>query len=97
MGFVVAAFDSGFLDVRFVRSTCVLRGHYSYFRMPHDWRSLNGFSFRSKRPTYLVQLPPEKQEDRRMGWDWFEAVTTRLPLPPPPITHPWTPGAARCE
>ena len=32
--------------------------------------------------------------NRRMGWDWFEEVTARLPLPLPRITHPWTPRRA---
>ena len=34
------------------------------------------------------------QKNRRMGWDWFEDLTARLPLPQPRITHPWTPRAA---
>jgi len=25
-----------------------------------------------------------------MGWDVFEALTERFPLPTPRITHPWT-------
>ena len=33
----------------------VLRGHYGYFGMPHNWRSLNGFLPGS--PAHLVQLP----------------------------------------
>jgi hypothetical protein len=31
--------------------------------------------------------------NRRMGWDWFEALTARLPLPAPRITRPWAPRA----
>jgi RNA-directed DNA polymerase len=41
-------------------------------------------------------LRRRSQKNRRMGWDWFEALTARWPLPQPRITHPWTPSAAGC-
>ena len=42
----------------------VLRGHYGYFGMPHNWRALNGFP---RSPARLVQLPAAaKPESRRM-------------------------------
>ena len=71
----------------------VLRGHYGYYGMPHNWRSLNGF-LRDVRRIWFNCLKRRSQKNRRMGWDWFEDVTARLPLPQPRITHPWTPRAA---
>ena len=41
-------------------------------------------------------LRRRSQKNRRSGWDWFETVTACFPLPPPRITHPWTPRAAPC-
>jgi RNA-directed DNA polymerase len=73
----------------------VLRGHYGYFGMPHNWRSLNGF-LQEVRRIWFNCLRRRSQKNRRMGWDWFEALTARLPLPQPRITHPWTPRAAQC-
>ncbi|MCW8308848.1 reverse transcriptase domain-containing protein [Acidiphilium sp. PA] len=72
----------------------VLRGHYGYYGMPHNWRSLNGF-LQDVRRIWFNCLRRRSQKNRRMGWDWFEAVTSSLPLPQPRITHPWTPRTAR--
>jgi len=72
----------------------VLRGHYGYFGMPHNWRALNGF-LQEVRRIWFNCLRRRSQKNRRMGWDWFEALTARLPLPQPRITHPWTPRAVR--
>jgi hypothetical protein len=68
----------------------VLRGHYGYYGMPHNWRSLNGF-LQEVRRIWFNCLRRRSQKNRRMGWDWFETVTKGLPLPRPRITHPWTP------
>jgi RNA-directed DNA polymerase len=69
--------------------TSVLRGHYGYFGMPHNWRALNGF-LRQVRRIWFNCLRRRSQKNRRMGWAWFEDLTSRLPLPRPRITHPWT-------
>ena len=71
----------------------VLRGHYGYFGLPHNWRSLNGF-LQDVRRIWFNCLRRRSQKNRRMGWDWFETVTKGLPLPQPRITHPWTPRRA---
>ena len=71
----------------------VLRGHYGYFGLPHNWRSLNGF-LQDVRRIWFGCLKRRSQKNRRVGWDWFEAVVAGLPLPQPRITHPWTPRAA---
>ena len=73
----------------------VLRGHYGYFGMPHNWRALNGFR-QDVRRIWFNCLRRRSQRSRRMGWDWFEALTARLPLPHPRITHPWTPRGSQC-
>lgn len=69
----------------------MLRGHYGYYGIPHNWRSLNGF-LQDVRRIWFNCLRRRSQKNRRMGWDWFEDVTARLPLPR--ITHSWTPRAA---
>ena len=71
----------------------ILRGHYAYFGMPHNWPALNGF-LRQIRRIWLVCLRRRSQKGRRMGWGLFEHLTSRFPLPTPRITHPWTPRAA---
>ena len=71
----------------------VLRGHYGYFGMPHNWRSLNAF-WQDVRRIWFKCLQRRSQKNRRRGGDWFDEVTARLPLPLPRITHPWTPRRA---
>ena len=71
----------------------VLRGHYGYSGVPHNWRSLNGF-LQDVRRIWFNCLRRRSQKNRRMGWDWFETVIKGLPLPQPRITHPWTPRTA---
>ena len=58
----------------------ILRGHYGYFGMPHNWRSLDGFRQEIRR-IWFNCLRRRSQKNRRMGWDWFEALTACLPLP----------------
>jgi RNA-directed DNA polymerase len=67
----------------------MLRGHYAYFGMPHSWKALNGF-YREVRRIWLNCLRRRSQRNRRIGWTWFEEVTSCLPLPQPRITHSWT-------
>jgi RNA-directed DNA polymerase len=73
----------------------ILRGHYGYYGMPHNWRALNGFRQEVRR-IWFDCLRRRSQKSRRMGWNWFEALTACFPLPRPRITHPWTPRMARC-
>ena len=68
----------------------VLRGHYGYFGVPHNWRSLNAFR-QDVRRIWFKSLRRRSQKNRRVDWDWFDDVTAHLPLPLPCITHPWTP------
>jgi RNA-directed DNA polymerase len=66
----------------------ILRGHYSYFGLPHNWRALNSF-----RQNLLIIwfrcLRRRSQKARRLGWARFKAMLERFPLPLPRITHPW--------
>lgn len=71
----------------------VLRGHYGYFGVPHNWRALNTF-MQEVRRIWLTCLRRRSQKNRDQGWAWLEHVTARFPLPKPRITHPWTPRAA---
>jgi hypothetical protein len=60
--------------------TSILRGHYGYFGLPHNWRSLDGFR-REIRRIWFNCLKQRSQKNRRMGWEWFEALTACFPLP----------------
>lgn len=66
----------------------VLRGHYAYYGMPHNFRALAGFE-QALRRIWLSCLRRRSQRSRRAGWDWFAAITARYPLPAPRITHSW--------
>jgi RNA-directed DNA polymerase len=65
----------------------ILRGHYGYFGTPHNWRALNRF-LQEVRRIWFNCLRRRSQKNRRMGWDWFEALPACWPLPQPRITHP---------
>jgi hypothetical protein len=66
----------------------VLRGHYGYYGVPHNWRALNGF-LREVRRIWATCLKRRSQKNRNKGWDWFVALEARFPLPPPRIVHSW--------
>jgi RNA-directed DNA polymerase len=71
----------------------VLRGHYGYFGRPHNYPALNSFRQQVRR-IWFCCLRRRSQKSRRMGWEQFEAMTSRFPLPTPRITRPWTPRRA---
>jgi RNA-directed DNA polymerase len=73
----------------------VLRGHYGYYGVPHNWRAMSGFHQEVRR-IWITCLRRRSQKGRRMTWDQFQALTERFPLPQPRITHPWVAGTARC-
>jgi group II intron reverse transcriptase/maturase len=66
----------------------VLRGHYGYYGVPHNWRALNGF-LREVRRIWATCLKRRSQKNRNKGWDWFVALEARFPLPHPRIVHSW--------
>jgi len=67
----------------------ILRGHYGYYGMPHNYRALSGFR-QAVRRIWFTCLRRRSQKSRSMGWDMFEALTAHFPLPTPRITHPWS-------
>jgi hypothetical protein len=52
------------------RYSSVLRGHYGYFGMPHNWRSLNAFRHEIRR-IWFTCLRRRSQKNRRVGWDMY--------------------------
>src|SRR5260221_8945056 len=66
----------------------VLRGHYVYYGLPHNYRALNAFH-QNLRLIWFRRLRRRSQKARRLGWDQFKAMLERFPLPLPRITHPW--------
>ena len=73
----------------------VLRGHYGYYGVPHNWRALNGF-LREVRRIWFTCLRRRSQKNRSKGWDWFVALEARFPLPHPRITPLMGVNAHRC-
>lgn len=63
----------------------VLRGHYMYFGLPSNFRSLEAF-YREVRLLWFRAL--RRRSQRRMNWDGFGRVLESFPLPAPRITHP---------
>jgi RNA-directed DNA polymerase len=71
----------------------ILRGHYAYYGLPHNWRALNGFH-QNLRLIWFRCLRWRSQKGRRLGWDQFKALLERFPLPLARITHPWAGSSA---
>ena len=67
----------------------VLRGHYGYYGMPHNYPALSAFHQEVRR-LWFRTLRRRSQKARRLNWDAFKAIVVRFPLPLPRITHPWT-------
>jgi RNA-directed DNA polymerase len=67
----------------------VLLGHYGYYGRPHNYPALNSFRQQVRR-IWFCCLRRRSQKSRRMGWEEFEVLTSRFPLPLARITRPWT-------
>jgi group II intron reverse transcriptase/maturase len=63
----------------------VLRGHYAYYGLRGNYRSLNTF-YQEVRLLWFHTL--RRRSQRRMTWRAFGALLERSPLPTPRITHP---------
>jgi RNA-directed DNA polymerase len=63
----------------------VLRGHYQYFGVTSNFRSLNAF-YQEVRRIWFRAL--SRRSQRKLTWERYTALLTRLPLPSPSITHP---------
>jgi RNA-directed DNA polymerase len=62
----------------------VLRGHYRYFGLPSNYRSLNAF-YQEVRRIWFRAL--HRRSQRGLTWARFTALLTRLPLPSPWLAH----------
>jgi len=71
----------------------ILRGHYGYYGVSHNFPALNAFHGEVRR-IWLRCLRRRSQKARCLNWDRFSAMLERFPLPDPKITHPWTMSAA---
>jgi len=71
----------------------VLRGHYGYYGVPHNYPALSAFHQEVRRIWYHA-LRRRSQKAKCLNWNAFKAMLTRFPLPLPRITHPWTPATA---
>ena len=67
----------------------ILRGHYGYYGLPHNFRALSAFRQEVRR-TWFRCLRKRSQKARKLTWAAFTAMLERFPLPLPRITHPWT-------
>ena len=56
----------------------MLRGHYGYYRLPHNSRALSAFHQEVRRIWFRC-LRRRSQKARRLTWDRFEALTRALP------------------
>ncbi|MFQ5668766.1 MAG: group II intron reverse transcriptase/maturase, partial [Candidatus Binatia bacterium] len=63
----------------------VLRGHYAYYGLPSNFRSLNGF-YQNVQRIWFRAL--RRRSQRRMDWKDFGGLLERFPLPRPSITRP---------
>jgi len=61
----------------------VLRGHYAYFGLPSNHRSLSGFYLEVRRLWYRSLM---RRSQRRMTWESYNTLLDRFPLPTPRIT-----------
>ena len=71
----------------------VLRGHYGYYGVSHNFPALSAFHGEVRR-IWLRCLRRRSQKARCLNWDRFRAMLERFPLPDPKITHPWTMSVA---
>ncbi len=71
----------------------ILRGHYGYYGVSHNFPALSAFHGEVRR-IWLRCLRRRSQKARCLNWDRFSAMLERFPLPDPKITHPWTMSVA---
>lgn len=75
----------------------VLRGHYAYYGLPHNYPAMSTFLHDVQRRWYRALR--RRSRRKPMTWKKFAQLMERLPLPRPRITHPWrqqTAGAVTC-
>jgi len=68
-----------------------LRGHYNYYGITGNWRSITIF-YRETRRLWRRWLSRRSQR-AYLTWKAFEGLLARHPLPPPRVVHdPWRPA-----
>jgi len=71
----------------------ILRGHYGYYGVSHNFPALSAFHGEVRR-IWLRCLRRRSQKARCLNWDRVSAMLERFPLPDSKITHPWTMSVA---
>lgn len=71
----------------------VLRGHYGYYGVSHNFPALSAFHQEVRR-IWRRCLRRRSQKAKRLDWGRFKAVLEHFPLPEPRITRPWTESVA---
>jgi group II intron reverse transcriptase/maturase len=66
--------------------SAVLRGHFAYFGLSSNMRSMVGFAYEVRR---LWQRALARRSQRGMTWDRFNRLLRAFPLPRPAITRAW--------
>jgi RNA-directed DNA polymerase len=64
----------------------VLRGHYAYYGLSGNFRSLQGFLCEVRR-TWFRAL--RRRSQRRLNWNAFANLLKHFPLPTPRIASPY--------
>ena len=62
----------------------VLRGHFAYFGLPSNMRSMASFAYEVKR---LWRRALARRSQRGMTWDRFNQLMKAYPLPMPSVTR----------
>ena len=70
----------------------ILRGHYAYYGVTGNGRSLGRFRLEVTRAWHRVLR--RRSQKHRASWDWLTALLTAFPLPPARIVHVWRGRAA---
>ncbi len=69
----------------------VLRGHYAYYGVPCNFRSIAGFLWEVGKIWFRALQ--RRSQKSGLNWDRFHDLLRRFPLPKPSITHPWHTGS----
>jgi len=64
--------------------SAVLRGHFAYFGLPSNMRSMASFAYEVKR---LWRRALARRSQRGMTWDRFNQLMKAYPLPMPTVTR----------
>jgi group II intron reverse transcriptase/maturase len=70
----------------------VLTGHYQYYGLPCNGRSLGTFCHEVRQ--IWRRVLSRRSQRSVLSWDRFAELEERFPLPQPHITHPWSTAIA---